>query len=131
VVSCVLVVIVVLLSPVTLPVVLGIEIVDVDLIVVIWDHGLLPEQWRSNIGLSRSIINLHWRQSKSFSNFGVQHRREDHIKLEDHPPLLERVPVLWHALALDLLQVASLDDLSWERVSISIQETGWTSVTHL
>merc|ERR1719403_663066 len=71
--------------------------VDVDLIVVIWDHGL-----------------LHWRQnfSKSFSNFGVQHRREDHIKLEDHPPLLERVPVLWHALALDLLQVASLDDLS-------------------
>ena len=103
----------------TLPVVLGIEIVDVDLIVVIWDHGFLPEQRRSNIGHSRSIINLHWRQnfSKSFRNFGVQHRREDHIELEDHPPLLERVPVLWHALALDLLQVARLDDLSWERVS--------------
>ena len=117
----------------TLPVVLGIEIVDVDLIVVIWDHGLLPEQWRSNIGLSRSIVNLHWRQnfSKSFSNFGVQHRREDHIKLEDHPPLLERVPVLWHALAPDLFEDGIQVLARYERVLVDLQQPAAAALAQL
>ena len=106
--------------PVTLPVVLGVEIIDVDLVVVVWYHGLLTEiRGRCNKYVGYTDCNLRWRKNfrQSISNFGVQHGREDHVKLKDHPPLLEWVPVLRHALALDLLQVTSLDDFSCENIS--------------
>lgn len=56
--------------------------------------------------------------SQSISNLGVEIGREDHVELEDHPPLLEWVSVLRHPLALDLLQVASLDDFSYDNIRL-------------
>merc|ERR1719266_3107789 len=93
----VVVIILVLMSSVILSVALRIEIIHVNLVMFIWDHGFFP--WRKDF-------------SQSISNLGVEVGREDHVELEDHPPLLKRVSVLWHSLSLDLLQVASLDDFS-------------------
>merc|ERR1719340_181275 len=96
-VSVVIIIILVLLSSVTLSIALRVKIIHVNLVVVVRNHRLFP--WRKDF-------------RQSISNLGVEVGREDHVELQDHPPLLEWVSVLRHALTLNLLQVASLDDFS-------------------
>merc|ERR1719340_276165 len=96
-VSVVIIIILVLLSSVTLSIALRVKIIHVNLVVVVRNHRLFP--WRKDF-------------RQSISNLGVEVGREDHVELEDHPPLLKWVSVLRHSLALNLLQVASLDDFS-------------------
>ena len=66
----------------------------------------------------KKALDLPWRKdfSQSISHLRVEVGREDHVELEDHPPLLKWVSVLRHSLALNLLQVASLDDFSCDNI---------------
>ena len=99
-----------------LSVVLRVEIIHVNLIVLVGNHWLVPAIAGISINSEyKKTRDLRCRQdfSQSIRNLGVEVRREDHVKLQDHPPLLKWVSVLWHPLSLDLLQVASLDDFSY------------------
>ena len=106
-----------------------IEIIHVNLIVLVWNHRFFP----ANTGMSynsepKKALDSPWRKdfSQSIRNLRIEVRREDDVKLQDHPPLLKWVSVLGHPLALNLLKVTSLDDFSCDNIgsviNISIEK---------
>ena len=105
-----------------LPVVLRIEIIHVNLVVLVRDHRLFPanDGILIKLGSPKKTQDSPWRKgfSQSIRNLGVEVRREDHVELQDHPPLLKWVSVLWHPLSLNLLQVAGLDDFPYDSISL-------------
>merc|ERR1719233_157352 len=96
------IIIVVVLVPMILilSVRLWVEIIQIDLIMVIRNHGLLS-RWQYS--------------SQSLCHAGVQRVGEHNVELDDEPSFLEWISVLWHPLPLHLLQVACFDHLAADR----------------
>lgn len=82
-------------SSLLLSVVLGVEVVHIDLVMIVRDHRLLDRGQYLGEGLGHGWLDV-W--------------GEDNVELYQESPLLERVSVIRHSFSLNLLHISGLDN---------------------
>ncbi len=104
-------VIVVILRMAAMALLFGVIVIHVDLLHVVWYDGFLSEtRLLTSVGCPNTTSHVYLPRRQQFLKLGgnlrLQHNRELHCELYDEFPLLERVSVGRHALAIDALDSA-------------------------